>query len=379
MSETMSRVGTPAPAKQAGLWLLEEFVPGSGVNNLSFAFRVEGALDRDCLQGALTHLLRRFQVLRMVFHKDGTVLCRSFSTPEAMAVTVESGTSDGPVLDVLSDFVARPFHTDGGSLLRALVLPDAEGRGDDVFCVALHHSVCDVQSTTRLLREFVAAYDILVAGGRLDPPVEVPIWQEPAPSPQSERYWRDRMRGFDSASLALSCERAESAVTTLTGDAVVARLSPEARDAVRRLQREVRAPESVVLLAAYFMVLAAHGAGPDIVVGSPVSSRTKEAAEAVGYHTNVVTLRQMVDGSLSFKEFAGQTRRMFMEAMEHVGFSADELLEVVDRSDSAWRNLLFRHCFNYVPFDPGQTSFAVAGRPARPPPAAPAPAPPRRC
>ncbi|GAB3486223.1 non-ribosomal peptide synthetase [Amycolatopsis cihanbeyliensis] len=352
----------PATRKEASLWLLDRFVPDSGVNNLSLAFRVRGRLDAGALEGTLRHLLRRYPVLRTVFTDTEGELSKRYLTPEEISVPVERHERPATgIEDRLTTFVARPFRADGGPLLRVLHLTGGEG---DICCVAIHHSISDVQSTTLLRDAFVSCYDALAAGSPPPEEAEVPVWTEPEPSADSARFWREQLRGFRSTELELWCEHPEPGETTLAGDEVTHTLSEQAREAVKRLQRQVRAPESVVLLAAYYLLLANHGAGPDLTVGSPVSARSKEAAQAVGYHSNMVTLRVRVEREEGFRQLAGRTRRTFLEAMAHLDFPADELLEVVEREDSSWRNVLFRHAFNYVPYDETQKDFTLAGEPA---------------
>ncbi|MEV4726840.1 non-ribosomal peptide synthetase [Micromonospora humida] len=344
-----------ASRKETALWLLDDLVPGSGANNLSLAFRVVGRLDPAALTAALDLLPRRYEALRTVFHRTDAALTRTVLP--SLRITPERVSRPADERGTLTAFVARPFHADGSPLLRALLL---HGPEDDVLCLALHHAVADVTSTAILRAQLVEFYEAVLAGRNPDPG-EVPVWHEPAPSEQSEKFWRDTMSGFRSAGLELGCEKPAPSTTTLQGDEVTHPLSPEAHAVVRRLQRELRAPESVILLTAYAVLLAGHGAGPDLTIGSPVNARSREAAGAVGYHSNLLTLRLLTERTVGFRELAGRARRVFLEAMAHLDMPADELLDVVDRDGSGWRNVLFRHVFNYVPFAAGQRRFTVAG------------------
>ncbi|GCE01094.1 non-ribosomal peptide synthetase [Embleya hyalina] len=339
--------GERASHKEEALWLLEEFVPGTGVNNLSVAFRVEGRLRRSVLLETVTRLLRRHEVLRTVFRTKAAGLMREVLRPEESDLRIVAG-DPGPegARAWLTRFVAEPFRPDGGLLVRAAVVPEASG---EVFCLAVHHSVFDGLSSALLLTECVSLYNTLASGGVPGPETVVPAWREPTPNPASARFWRGKLDGFRATELDLWCQKPDASVTTLAGDVLNHALSPAARDAVRRMRRELRAPESVVLLAAYSVLLAAHGAGPDLTVGSPVSVRSAEAARTIGYHINVLTLRTPVDRAECFREFVRSTRRTFMEAMAHADYPVDDLLEVVERDGGSWRNNLFRHTFNYVP------------------------------
>lgn len=341
--------GERATHKEQALWLLEEFVPGTGVNNLSVAFRVEGRLRQSVVRDVVTRLLHRHEVLRTVFRTASDGMTREILPPEEATLPIEAGDPGAEDTQTwLTRFVAKPFAPDGELLVRAVVVPEESG---DVFCVAVHHAVFDGLSSVLLLGEFVSLYTTLASGGVPAPEAVavVPAWREPAPDPASGDFWRKKLDGFRAADLDLWCQKPDAPDTTLAGDVINHVLSPAARDAARRMQHELRAPESVVLLAAYSVLLAAHGAGPDLTVGSPVSVRTPEAAQAIGYHINVLTLRTPVDRATSFRKFVRLTRRTFMESMAHADYPVDDLLEVVERDAASWRNNLFRHTFNYVP------------------------------
>lgn len=372
----------PATSKERSLWLLEDLVPGAGVNNLTFTFQADGPLNGEALRQALDSLVRRHEVLRTVFRAegaDGSGLQRWTVPADRAEVPLET-VRPAPEADVLAEltaFTGTPFRADGSTLLRArhVELPgggspvgdqsEGEPATGDVFCLVLHHSVYDGMSTGIVVEEFCALYDAFDTGAPVPDALtaEVPRWTEPQPSERSREFWQKQVDGLDVSGLNLGNDKPLPAKTTLVGDWVTRKLSPEAAAVAKRLQRELRAPEVVILLAAYYALLAAHGAGPDITVGSPISVRGREQQKAVGYHINVLTLRQQVEPEKTFRELVTGLRRTFLDSVGHAGFPVDELLEIVPRVDASWRNSLFRHVFNFVPqSDP---RFGIGGGKAR--------------
>ncbi|ONI83210.1 hypothetical protein ALI144C_17090 [Actinosynnema sp. ALI-1.44] len=356
----VAQAGTvPASRKEHALWLLETFVPDSGVNNLSMAFRIDGELRLSALTDTLNVVLARHEVLRTVFHATDAELTKQLLP----ALDIEIAVLD-PVADTVDDdlrpFIAAPFRCDGTPLLRAAYVPRSDG---DVFCLAVHHSIFDGVSTMILLHEFTRIYDALVSGHQ--PPAELctpmGVWTEPEPTAKSEVFWRAQLDGFTGTDLDLGCQRSAGSQVTLTGQVVTRDLSPAVKTIVARLQRELRAPEAVILLAAYYVLLAAHGAGPDLTVGSPVSVRDRTTVGALGYHINVLTIRAAVDNEQPFRALVVKLRRTFLTAMEHADYPVDDLVETIPRAGSAWRNLLFRHVFNYAPMG-GSAPLTAGGR-----------------
>ncbi|MEU3459722.1 condensation domain-containing protein [Streptomyces sp. NPDC006733] len=353
---------TAATRKETDLWLLERLVPGSGVNNLSLTFDVDGEIDAAALSRALTLVVRKYDILRTVFRTSETDLAKEVLTPDMITAidVIEAESTEDDVQAAVETFVAEPFALDGSPLVRAARFRRAGGAGD-VVSVALHHLVFDAMSTVTLLGELISAYQAPDAYSTV--PVTAVV--EAEPSEESVDFWRDQLRGFRGCDDGLWYGNPASATPNLAGDTLQYPLSDDALAVVARLQRELRAPEAVILLAAYYLLLAQHGAGSDIVVGSPVSVRPPGHEGAIGYHVNVLPLRVRMDPAKPFKRLVNRARAVFLESLGEPGVTAESVLDEVRDGDSAsWRNSLFNHLFNYVP---GGTSgtFEVAGHPAR--------------
>jgi amino acid adenylation domain-containing protein len=338
-----SRDLTPASRKEEALWLLEKLAPGSAPNNLALAFGVDGRIDTGFLRAAVSAMLRRHEVLRTVHFTAGAGLMKTVLSPDEAEVPVAE--RSGPSADGLAGFVAGPFTLDGRPLLRAAVFHDSDG---DVVCLVFHHLVYDTISGTVLMDELVADYNRLHNGEAPDV-TPMPAYAEPEPKPESLDFWRAQLDGFDPATLELRYGRPQPDQPTLTGEQMSHVLAPDTRAGVKVLQKELRAPEAVVLLAAYCLLLTAHGAGPDITVGSPVNVRPPEHARAIGYLVNVLPMRVRVDPEQSFRSLVRQTRNMYFASLMHADVPVDSISGLVPRVNSSWRSTLFHHMFNYVP------------------------------
>ncbi|GAA2100837.1 hypothetical protein GCM10009801_73590 [Streptomyces albiaxialis] len=360
----MSTPPSRASQKEEALWLLDKLVPDSGVNNIPAAVQVAGRLRTTALREAAAALVRKHEVLRSVFHDEGAGLHKAVLAPEDARVDIEvsrSGTEE--LAETLTAVAARPFKFDGSPMLRICQVETPDG---DVLCVVAHHLVFDVASAQIVMGELARLYDAVLAGEDVSGEAVVPVAAVAAdePRPESFQFWRDHLSGFDAGALDLWLEGQGSAETTLKGATVAHDLSDEAREVVRGLRRELRASEPVILLAAYYLLLAKHGAGPDIVIGSPADIRGQEAAGAIGYYVNILALRVRADPEQSFRALVRETRQVFLEAISHVDVHVDLLLPEIPRVNSAWSTTLFRHMFNYLPAGLSAET-TVGGLPAR--------------
>lgn len=339
--------------KEHALWLLERLVPDAGINNLGIALRVDGHLKPDALAASLGIVLGRYEALRTVFTSTGGELTKGILPPDRFQVPIgELELPTGPLRDgrleaELSRFIGRPFPMDGGPLVRAGLGIRPDG---DVFCLVVHHLVFDVTSAAIFMRTLIPVYDA-VAAGRPVPAetlTEVPVAPEPQPNEADLAYWRENLRNFVPGGTDLWCGAPRPNRPRLAGDIVTHSLSEPGRAAVQQLQRQVRAPIAAVLLAAYYVLLASHGAGPDLVVGSALDLRGQQDAPEIGYHVSVVPLRRRVDLTSGFRPLARQIRDQLLGAMAHADVSVDDLTAELPRSGSSWQTV-YRHVFNYLP------------------------------
>ncbi|GAB1639961.1 condensation domain-containing protein [Krasilnikovia sp. MM14-A1259] len=351
---------TAATGKEKALWLLERLVPGTGVNNLGLALRADGRLRPDVLQAALAIMLDRHEALRTVFRAgDAADLFKWIVAASDFRVPFESiGSSDAPVQERLVAFTDRPFALDGSPLVRAGLAAEPDG---DVLCIAVHHLAFDMVSMVLFLREFIGVYEAIRGGQPIPPAAPAPAAVAPSESrPEDVAYWRAALSGHVPGGPGVWFADARHRRPVMPGGTARHTLSADAQQALQKLPRACRAPVAAVLLAAYAALLASHGAGLDIVIGSPVDVRGANSA-VIGYHVNVVPLRLHVDLSAGFRDLVRQARDAFLGAMAHAGFSVDELGAELGASG---QNPLFRHLFNFLPTaSPGELS--IAGMPAR--------------
>jgi amino acid adenylation domain-containing protein len=362
-----------ATRKEEAMWLLERLVPDAAPNNLSLAFQADGRLSLEALNGALALLLHRHEVLRTVYFAAGADLMKSVLAPAGFDLPLRQlplpdmgpFPADPDELEqALLPFINQRFVFDGRPLVRAALYRHPAG---DVFCLALHHLVYDVISATVMLDELTTAYNKIAAGEPVPAQLrgQIAPFTEPEPKAGSLAFWREQLASFEPADLDLWCGRPDTAAPTMRGGKVTMTLSPQTTATVQRLRKQLRAPEAVVLLAAFYQLLAAHGAGPGITVGSPVSVRPMDNPRLVGHHTNVLPLFVEIDPRESFESLVRRTRDTYFAALSHVDVPVDSIPDLVPRAGASWQNRLCRHLFNYFP-QLGLPDFYLSGVRARP-------------
>ncbi|MGI5239052.1 non-ribosomal peptide synthetase [Dactylosporangium sp. CA-139066] len=335
-------------AKEQAQWLLHQLVPGRGICNVGIAVRVERQLRWWPLQQALNHLLRRHAALRAVLTFEHAVPHKRFVSPESTFPLSTEGADEPNLPAVLSELVTRPFELDGRLLIRAhlVLLPEAS-----VVLLVTHHLVMDYTSTVILMTELPSLYEGFAADGEAPPELATaaPIYFEPDPDQRVIDYWVEHLDGVDPATMALAGARPIAGRPTFAGAQIEYRLSPAAVAAVTRLQERTKVTQNLVLLAAFYLLLARHGVGPRVVVGIPVAGRRRAGGDVVGFHTRTLPVRVDVDEEMSAAMLVRRTCRAFLEGLEHDDASFEAVQSVLATRSNDWRVPLFRHSFNYRP------------------------------
>jgi amino acid adenylation domain-containing protein len=349
--------------KEQALWMLQRLVPDSGVSNEALVFGVDGRLDHALLTEQVRALVARHPRLRTTFPEMGGEPAALVHVPEEVSPEVTLFASPTvPVSEAVASFVATPFDIVNDIPIRAGLWRYPEG---DVCCLALHHLAYDAWTAGILFAELAAGYDAALRGtepvaaaGYVDASVE------PSIDPVALSYWRDHVADVDAAAQRLPLGAPDPDVPTFAGGTREQVLPADVRSAVAALARRWRTTENMIYLAAYYLLLARHGAGPDLVVGIPVDVRDGGNRSAVGYHVNTLPVRVRVDLSQSFADFVAHTSRTLLTGLKHRSVPYEAVLPDLQAVGLNWRSPLFRYMFNYRPV-PVPAESRLGGMPVR--------------
>ena len=141
----------------------------------------------------------------------------------------------------------------------------------------------------------------------------------------ADPYWADALRGA-SPSIGLRPVNRAAGDTTTRADFTVDALR---HSAVETLARVGGATPYMVYLAVYALLLAQQAGTDDVVVGSPVSIRTRARQwDEVGCLMQPGAVRVRVDREGRFTDLLAHVRRQVIDGLAHAGTAARGLLEL---------------------------------------------------
>jgi hypothetical protein len=209
-----------------------------------------------------------------------------------------------------------PFDLMQGPLYRVDVLRRAAN--DHILVFSIHHAIADGWSLGVFVQDLCTAYVMGLSGFRKAVAVRViglsntlsPVsrtysewaaaerafWQ-PAELEPRAAFWKSQLAGYRRIWNALEGPETASGVH----QRMISHFPAELANAARALARRSGATLFSTLLAAFQIALSRWTGAQDILVGTPVANRTKQATnETMGYFAGIVPLRGRVEPERSF-------------------------------------------------------------------------------
>ncbi|RKI03638.1 amino acid adenylation domain-containing protein [Corallococcus sp. AB038B] len=351
----------PLSYAQERLWFLDQLEPGDARYHLPAAVRLQGPLDVAALRRGLDEVVRRHEALRTTFSQhQGRAVQRvhahvPFELPEVDLGGLSPEARDAEVHRLAKHEARAPFPLAQGPLLRGRLL--RLGPDEHVLLLTLHHIVADGESVAVLLRELGALYAAFSTGV---PPALAPLplqyidfalwqreWLADGVLERQLAHWKQRLAGAPGV-LELPTDRPRPAVRTLAGGRHAVHLPAALAGGLAELGRREGATPFMTLLAAFQTLLLRYTGQDDLVVGCPLSNRTRVETEGlIGFFVNTLPLRTDASGNPSFRQLLGRVRESVLAAHEHQDVPFEKLVEALAVERDLGRTPLFQVAFSY--------------------------------
>ncbi|HEX8171688.1 MAG TPA: amino acid adenylation domain-containing protein [Thermoanaerobaculia bacterium] len=322
----------PLSHAQRRLWVLDQLGLQPLAYSLPAAFVLDGALDVEALRRAFTALVNRHESLRTtIVEIDGEPRQRVHDAADFRLEVIDlsdSSDAEAEARELAREQAARPFDLGRGPLLRA-TLVRLDGRRH-VLLANLHHIVSDAWSITVIARELSQLYR-----GETPAPLRLQYrdfaaWQNAQVESESglaaRDYWHRQFATLPEP-LRLPLDQPRPAVPSFRGGRVRRALDAELARALRSFASEQRGSAFMAVVAAVKALLYRYTGQRDLVVGSPVSNRSEENDDQIGFYVNMLPLRDEVRGDESFAQLFARVRDTVLGAVEQSIYPFDRLVQ----------------------------------------------------
>ncbi len=172
-------------------------------------------------------------------------------------------------------------------------------------------------------------------------------------------WWKERPSTRRRCSISPS-DRPRPAVQSLRGGAVSFRIEAPLIEALRELAVQRGMTVTMVLMAAFSVLLHRYTHHDDILIGMPSANRARMDLEAImGFLVNTVPVRLDLSGDPSFDDLLRRVRQVCLEAYEHDTLPFDVLVHELRPERSPSYNPIVQIAF--APQMPAERDLALAG------------------
>ena len=345
------REDVPLSFAQEREWFRDRMYPGVA-HNISGALRLEGALSLDALQATFDAVIARHESLRSNIRDEDGRPVQTIQPASALPIRVIE-TADWRAL--YAEEAARVFDLANDVLLRATLIRLADR--EHILLVTMHHIASDGWSIGVLMREIFELYTAFVETREPNVPQlriqyrDFARWQRERNLDEGLAYWRRQLADVPPV-LELQPDLASDGPLHDAGS-IVAEIDESLKRGLDELSRGNDTTLFVTLLTAFMVLLMRRTGRDDILIGSPVSGRSRvETEPLIGLFLNTLALRAKLSPELTFREATAIVRQTVLDALEHADVPVERIVQDLDIRRSADVHPLYETIFNFTPNTP---------------------------
>ena len=331
----------PVSSAQQRMWLLMQGQETSIAYNIPVAFEVQGALDMARLSQAFCQLIQRHDALRTSFLLKNGDLRQKIHDDAAIEIEHLNCAQDD-LNNVLKELI-RPFDMAKAPLMRAAVVETDAKR--QLLFIDIHHIISDKRSLEILMSDLAAFYAQRMPNRNDIEYKDYAIWQQEffeSDRIASQRdFWKDELLG-ELPILNLHTDKPRSAKQNFDGARIAFNISREAAEKLRHFAQQHNATLFMTVLAVFNVLLFKYTGQEDIIVGTPVSGRTRrELNDVVGVFVNTLPLRNYPRSEMSFSQFIEELSGNTVSALAHADYPLERIVTDLKLPRDISRNPLF--------------------------------------
>lgn len=332
---------------QRRLWLLSKIDGGNIAYNLTFAYKIIGAIDICLLEKAISKLIKRHESLRTIFvENDGFPIMKvvdDFDIGDIFSEYNVSDYSEKDVDELIKEQSNFEFELNKGPLIRICILHKDVNK--HILLISAHHIIIDGWSMEILIRDLIAFYY-----GKTLVDLEIQFkdyvsWKlEKANSCdfKSEiKYWMEKLSN-ELPILNIPTIKARPRFKTYNGKKNIFNICNEMTKRIYSFCEKENVTLFVALLSFVKHLLFRYSGQTDIIVGTSVSGRNNiMQEEQIGFYVNTLAIRTLFNEHDNFRLLLNKVKSVSIEAFNNQTLDFESILENLNIKRDLSRNPLF--------------------------------------
>ena len=360
----------PLSSAQQRFFMLQKMNSESTAYNISFVMWLEGNIQKPEFEELTRKIIHRHETLRTSFKiieeepvqqiHDEVEFEIEYYHAEVKAKVEEERSSRfkgtrglaplsidpaarslQPVTALISSFI-HPFDLGKAPLFRVGLVQLQAAK--HILMFDMHHIICDGASMNLVITDFALFYT-----GQAQKPLPIQYrdfceWQhrliKSGKLKNQEQYWLECLSG-DLPRLNMPLDYPRPALQSFAGDHIHFHFDQALTREIKELMRETNTTLYMLLLALFNVLLSKYTLQEDIIVGSPISSRTADLENNIGLFIETIAIRNYPREEQPFAEFLAEVKENTLKAFENQTYPFGELLKHMGNEYDRSRNPLF--------------------------------------
>ncbi|SFR98106.1 non-ribosomal peptide synthetase [Anaeromicropila populeti] len=339
---------------QKGIYTSYLMFPQSYAYNTPGAFCLNRDVDRNILERAVKYLVQKHEILRSVFVSDETGVHREIREQAEGYMEYISLDENENINKRIIEENKKYFVLEEGPLFRVIVFE--QKKGEKVLFLCFHHIVFDGISAEIFYRELKECYLLLKTNEQLDDnsvdnsylsfvqkEKEYLLGEN---AKKDKEYWIKQL-SHESKQLTIAGKQLESGEYENDGACCMFELDTIVCRQINYLNVGKPVSAFTKMLTAYMLLLSKYGDEKDIRIGTPITTRTLEFEESIGYYINMIVLRQNINENSTFKELLLAVHNVVLNGLEHSKYPYYDLIRAIGKESRKIIPQLFQGAFYY--------------------------------
>ncbi|WP_445362255.1 amino acid adenylation domain-containing protein [Microbulbifer sp. ANSA003] len=331
----------PLSFAQQRLWFLAQLNPQGTEYNLHMAVKMKGEFCHRSFESAWQELIEQNPVLRVVMKERDGIPYQQVKQLEELPLqfhdladlSAERRESELERLRLLGP--GTPFDLGRAPLFRIRLIKLADTQ--HVFTLTIHHIITDGQSLDLLVNQFSHFY--LAHAEQQEQKVDAPkvdyldfcFWQRGEAFAKKldvlDKYWLERLANLAPLN-TIPGDFVRPAVRQGQGKHYRIELDADLTCKLRDLAKRNETTMFILMQAAWSSLLSLYTRNDDIVLGSPVSGRTRGEFDGVpGFFANTLVFRHRICPEDSFAAILVQHKKTVVAGLQHQDMPFDRLVD----------------------------------------------------
>ena len=322
---------------QKGMWFLQQMEPDNPVYNNPSAMKLNGKVDIDALNKTMMLIVKEYETLRTGF-KTVAGVPKQFlkdNVDHKVKVIDVRGYDEKTVELKLNELAKKPFSLEKDDLFRVYLLVES----DEVsyLLINIHHIISDGWSKNILLKKMSDIYNTIKSGKEwsvsndrshyYDYVRRQSQWLASDQGKKALEYWKELLADKP-AELCLAPDKNRNSIHMGKGCIKKFDVRQDVSLKVKELCRKELITPFLFFVSVMNVYLYKYTSQKDIVIGTPVAGRNMQEYEDVsGLFVNSIVLRNRIDETLPFIEYAKSVKMNAIKAFKNQNVPFSEVVK----------------------------------------------------